>query len=181
MFVYLITNIINGKRYVGQTVTSLENRWKQHQKLHSCRYLCAAIKKYGAENFSIEAICEPPTIELMNEFEAEYIERYHTLVPNGYNLMIGGVAPKHHADTRKKMSISHTGHPHPQINSWMTGTRKPRRSYLGFGNPNSKLKPGQPEEIRRLYSTNEYSQTELAKMFSVGQTCISHIILNKVH
>jgi group I intron endonuclease len=179
MFVYLITNTINGKRYVGQTIAPLERRWQQHKKLSAAPYLHAAIKKYGEDNFTIEAICEPPTIELMNEFEAEYIERYRTLAPNGYNLTKGGVAPKHHEATRKKMSASHTGKPHPgAVYEWTPEMReRRRREYTGFNNPNSKLKPGQPEEIRKLYSTNEYTQTELAQMFSITQSRVSKIVL----
>jgi group I intron endonuclease len=109
MFVYLITNVIDGKRYVGQTTTSLKTRWWYHQRLKSCRYLHSAIKKHGAENFTIEVICEPPTIELMNELEAEYIRRYHTQVPNGYNLTEGGRVPRHNVVTREKMRLSHLG------------------------------------------------------------------------
>jgi group I intron endonuclease len=183
MFVYLITNTINGKRYVGQTTNSLEFRFSQHRRQNDCRCLYAAIKKYGEENFLIEAICEPSTLELMNEIESEYIERYNTLVPNGYNLTVGGVAPKHHEDTKKKMSLSHLGKPHPgAVYNWTPEMREKRRQkYRGFNNPNGKLKPGQPEEIRRLYETNEYTQMQLAKMFLVSQTCISEVVLNKVH
>ena len=47
MFVYLITNTINGKRYVGQTKRTLHERWWQHTHQKNCRYLSAAINKYG--------------------------------------------------------------------------------------------------------------------------------------
>jgi group I intron endonuclease len=181
MFVYLITNTINGKRYVGQTVNSLEFRWSQHKRQGGSPYLSRAVKKHGEENFLIEAICEPPTVELMNEIEAEYIERYCTLAPNGYNLTVGGVAPKHHEDTRKKMSFSHSGKPNPYGHDWTQERRlKASQRNAGFGNSNVKLRPGQPEEIRRLYETSEYTQTQLAKMFCVNQTCISKVVLNKV-
>jgi len=109
MLVYLITNIIDGKRYVGQTTTSLEERFRLHKVLKSCRYLHSAIEKHGSENFIIEAVCEPPTIELMNELEAEYIRRYCTRAPNGYNLTEGGRVPRHNEVTREKMRLSHTG------------------------------------------------------------------------
>jgi group I intron endonuclease len=201
MFVYLITNIINGKRYVGQTTNSLECRWAAHQKSKNCRYLYAAINKYGKDNFTIESICEPPTIDLMNEFEAEYIHLYNTLVPNGYNLTEGGRVPRHNSDTRKKMSESHKGFrpPFSFRESWTPEMRKSAglRSAVRFSNdeyrakmsmlfsgdknPNAKLTFEQAQEIRRLYLTNEYTQTELAIKFSVDQVSVSRIVLNQAY
>jgi group I intron endonuclease len=90
MFVYLITNTINGKRYVGQTRQTLAKRWIAHCSKNRCRYLYNAIQKYGRQSFSIESIVEVPTLELANEFEIEYIERYKTQYPNGYNICSGG-------------------------------------------------------------------------------------------
>lgn len=72
-FIYKITNLINGKIYIGQTTCSIEDRWKEH--LHSAkksvsenRPLYRAINKYGKENFSIEKIEELP-INLLCERE----------------------------------------------------------------------------------------------------------------
>lgn len=57
MIVYKITNLVNGKVYVGQTIRSLEDKWKQHLTLRNgCPKLIAAIKSYGVENFKIELI-----------------------------------------------------------------------------------------------------------------------------
>jgi group I intron endonuclease len=110
MFVYLITNTINGKRYVGQTTLSLEQRWWRHcHKSSNCHHLSSAIRKYGKENFIIESIIEPPTIELMNEFEAEYIEKYCTLAPNGYNLTTGGRTPRMNRESIEKRSAAQRG------------------------------------------------------------------------
>ncbi len=109
MFVYLITNIVNGKRYVGQTIHTLEWRWKQHLKKGKFTALRNAINKYGADKFIIESICEPPTIELMNEFEQEYIQRYCTMSPNGYNLTTGGERPSPSQETRAKQSHAQLG------------------------------------------------------------------------
>jgi group I intron endonuclease len=112
MFVYLITNLINGKRYVGQTKTTLAQRWNSHVSNDSGMYLHNAIKKYGKENFSMESICEIPTLELANEFEIEYIKRYCTLFPNGYNLQPGGNNPGPPSEeTRRKISEGHKGLP----------------------------------------------------------------------
>ena len=90
MFIYLITNLINGKRYIGQTKQSLSARWNMHVSKNHCRYLYNAIQKHGRENFSMEVLFDVPTKELANEFEIEYIKRYCTLFPNGYNILPGG-------------------------------------------------------------------------------------------
>jgi group I intron endonuclease len=90
MIVYLITNLVNGKRYIGQTSRSLEWRWHIHQTRKGCRALRNAIDKYGANNFSMEVLFDVPTKELAGEFETEYISRYNTKAPNGYNLTDGG-------------------------------------------------------------------------------------------
>jgi group I intron endonuclease len=182
MFVYLITNTVNGKRYVGQTTTTLEERWRLHQKLKNCRLLHNAIQKYGSENFIVEAICQPPSIELMNEFEAEYIKRYCTLVPNGYNLTEGGRVPRHSEETRRKMSESHKGKFHGHLHDWTDEERKDRSVlYSGCNNPNAKLKSEQVQEIRSLYLTGDFTQTELADRFGIKQPQVSSIILNQKH
>ena len=181
MCVYLITNTINGKRYVGQTTKSLESRFRHHTKYGNCRALRGAIKKYGKENFIIEAVCEPPTIELMNELEAECIRLYNSLVPNGYNLTEGGRVPRHSLETRQKMRLSHLG------KKWPPGT-----SNLGFWTPEqrnivaernrkirSKLTQDQAEKIRVLYESGDYSQAYLGRLFSIHQTIVSRILLNK--
>ena len=90
MLVYLITNKINGKRYVGQTTGTLENRWSGHCRKSGCTVMRNAIEKYGIDNFTIEAICEPPTVELMHEMEKYFIEVYNSRTPNGYNMTGGG-------------------------------------------------------------------------------------------
>jgi hypothetical protein len=61
-----------------------------HVRKDNCRILHSAIAKHGKENFIIESICEVLTKELANEFEKDYIARYCTLAPNGYNIQTGG-------------------------------------------------------------------------------------------
>ena len=53
--VYLIFNKVNGKMYVGQTVRTVEERFKEHAK-RKTTLIGKAIRKYGAENFSIEVL-----------------------------------------------------------------------------------------------------------------------------
>jgi group I intron endonuclease len=125
MFVYLITNTINGKRYVGQTKQTLANRWSMHVAKNHCRYLHNAIQKYGRENFIIEALFDVLNKELANEFEIEYIERYKTMYPNGYNILPGGDnRPPLSEEAKRKISEFHKGKKHRLGHSPSEETRR---------------------------------------------------------
>ena len=58
--IYLITNLINNKQYVGKTVYSLTHRFQGHctNGTNKNCYLHQAIQKYGKENFKIELLEE---------------------------------------------------------------------------------------------------------------------------
>lgn len=92
--IYLITNKINGKRYVGQTRTALKVRMSKHYSDAKCEPgvtgIDAAIRKYGQENFDVRVLCECPEDQL-DRLERYYIEVYNTYNSNyGYNLTPGG-------------------------------------------------------------------------------------------
>lgn len=57
MIIYKITNIANGRVYIGQTVMSLARRWSQHSTSKKNSPLYNAFRHYGPENFTIETIC----------------------------------------------------------------------------------------------------------------------------
>lgn len=105
----------SNKIYIGQTTTSLEKRWSQHVycALHkkgnsSCRALSNAIEKYGKDAFKVEVLLECQDEELDN-FEVEYIAKYNSLCPNGYNIRTGGKAGKHCDESRERMRLSKLG------------------------------------------------------------------------
>jgi len=93
MLVYLVTNKINGKQYVGQTTKTLEARWFDHnqtRKNPSCKYLYSAIQKYGVENFQVETLVIVDSKEEMDRNERGLIAALGTKAPKGYNLTDGG-------------------------------------------------------------------------------------------
>ena len=105
-YIYTITNKTDNKTYVGQTVRELDTRWKDHLKKRSnCRYLKSAIAKYGVENFVFKLVCITFDNQL-DDMEIQYIQKYNCLVPNGYNLRLGGNGGRIHAETKQKISES---------------------------------------------------------------------------
>jgi group I intron endonuclease len=92
-YIYCITNKINQKKYIGKTLNTVENRWKEHLKVYKCRKyekraLYDAMNKYGVNNFECETIGEFPD-NILEEMEQKFIKEYNTY-HYGYNLTIGG-------------------------------------------------------------------------------------------
>lgn len=108
MIIYCITNKVNGKQYVGQTVRSLEERYSEHcRKLNTV--VGKAIKKYGKENFDIEILDSSLIIDDLNDKETYWIKEKNTIIPNGYNLCYGGnstLGYKHKTTSKLKMSAT---------------------------------------------------------------------------
>lgn len=88
-FIYITTNNINGKRYIGQRKYDKQGKWKEY--LGSGINITRAIKKYGSENFSKEIIEECKSKKELNEKEIFWIEFYNAVESNEfYNIARGG-------------------------------------------------------------------------------------------
>ena len=93
-YIYRILNKLTKKCYIGETkCKDVIWRWNQHkQKIEinkGCPALRDAVKKYGIDNFefSVLIICFD---DERFKYEIEYIKKYNSVVPNGYNLTNGG-------------------------------------------------------------------------------------------
>ncbi len=109
--IYLITNTINGKRYIGKTTQPLDKRWYQHCKnaeYGGDTYLYKAIRKYGAASFRCEYLADG-----LDEEEILLIEQ---LKPE-YNMTLGGDGGDTSSSLNYKTALS-------------------RRNYKGQNNPN---------------------------------------------
>jgi len=110
MFLYIITNLLNKKQYVGITNNPTE-RWKNHCCGHGARLVYAAIQKYGKDNLKFEILFEGPDDEIKN-LEKLTIATLETIAPNGYNLTAGGDGLFNPCEeTRQKISKSLKGRP----------------------------------------------------------------------
>lgn len=97
--IYKITNLINGKCYIGQSV-NIKQRWTTHLKdafwENGPEYnypLYQAFRKYGVANFSFEVL-EECSKDALNEREIFYIAKYNAY-SKGYNQNAGGNSNPH--------------------------------------------------------------------------------------
>ena len=111
--IYLRTNAINGKKYVGQTSDYIqrERSWKCTKIKYANDAIDNDRKTYGIENFTVEILKECDDTE-GDYWEQYYIKELNTKYPNGYNVSDGGKGPNgttRSEETRKKLSESHIG------------------------------------------------------------------------
>lgn len=204
--IYLITNNINGKKYIGQSINS-KRRFSQHKAMagkdsHSLLHM--AMQKYGIENFSI--IILEQNCKNYNEREKYWIKNYNTLAPNGYNLLPGG-SSLFYPDKAKKRKYSEEDFYHivediqNRSLSWNTIARKWKTCEsqirnINFGTiyfhedieypirENSHLWGvfQSLEEIKKVHEeileTNSFCQ--LAKKYNCTETVIQKINLGKI-
>lgn len=128
MIIYKITNDINNKVYIGQTIETLADRWSAHSRPHQGKnkaksLIAQAIRKYGKNHFTMVQIDSASSIEELNNLEIRYIKEYNCKAPYGYNLQDGGDNKTCHPDTRLKISKSLKG---TQIKNRMNGASKGR-------------------------------------------------------
>lgn len=114
-YIYKITNTKNNKCYIGVTIKENPNeRWCAHKSNirnnRGCPLLMAAFKKHGEEAFKFEVliICFDDDVYY---YEEEYIKKYNSASPNGYNVAEGGKSGRnflgktHSEETKKKIGL----------------------------------------------------------------------------
>lgn len=87
MYIYCITNKLDGKQYVGLTTRKVE---ESNDYFGSGLYIKRAIKQYGKQNFKKEILEVCSTKEQLGQREVYWVDKLNTLSPNGYNLTDGG-------------------------------------------------------------------------------------------
>lgn len=145
-YIYKITNLVNGKIYIGQT-NNPKRREREHFSLtpsiledNEGKILYNALLKYGPQNFSFEIIEDK--CENYNEKEKFWIKTLNTLIPFGYNMTEGGEAPP----------VFH-GDQHPMATHFLS----------------------EVNEIRNLLANTKLSISEIAKQTNYSDSSIRRI------
>lgn len=83
-FIYVATNLDNGKRFVGCSVTPIKNRWKALLVTGHKRPISVAIKEFGIDKFSFKVVEECEDSERFDRV-SYWINKLDCLYPKGYN------------------------------------------------------------------------------------------------
>lgn len=167
-FIYITTNHINGRKYIGQKKYDKRGNWKEY--LGSGIILTRAINKYGKENFSKEIIEECETKNELNEKEKYWISFYDAVDSDEfYNIAQGG-------DGGNTIA----GYTDTQLMNY-----KIRKSIIhkqsvlkGEDSPCSKLTENDVIEIVSLLLNNIYT-CDIAKKFGVKTSTIDDIYFHR--
>lgn len=141
--IYKITNTINNKCYIGQSINP-SKRWNEHKRSNGV--LSKAFIKYGLDNFTFQIIYQTNSQHHINEAEVEFINHYNSMVESeggwGYNLEYGGkVNNKVSKETKLKLKQYHSNRP-PEHLKKISKSRKGKSHSLETKQKMSKSRGG---------------------------------------
>ena len=167
----------SGKTYVGYTGQTIKRRFRQHElkALSGVKHpLSSALRKYGADNFTVEVLSTHATVEEAFEEEIAQI----ALHAKGYNLSVGGEEdlregrasfkkklqdPVWKAEYGKRLSIA------------IKNSERHKRSWLDFPARAARWREENPEEAERI----QKKATEAARKFNLGKPAVNRGVPHK--
>jgi len=134
--IYVITNEVNGKEYVGVT-SDLKRRWRRHRgrarRGHN-EHLYNAMRKHGADQFSIQPVEHVEAREQAFDVEKQWIADLDTYQGEGYNMTPGGDSGPEMTGERNPM-YGRTGEDHPSHGHRLSGEDHPMHGRTGEDHP----------------------------------------------
>ena len=199
--VYLIWNLVNGKKYVGQTTKTVKERFREHPQKNSL--IGNAIRNYGEENFRYGVIKRCASKMEMDKWEKYFIAMLRCKAPIGYNKTTGGSGtlgysptPEHcaklaaankgkrlTADTCAKISASLSGEKHPLFGKHHTADTCAKIAAANVGKHHTAATRSKMAVSHRHNSpfknllneldTHQLTYTVLAKLLELSITSVS--------
>lgn len=187
--IYLVRNTVNDKVYVGQTTQPVECRFKQHLKLlktNECQAISRAIQKYGKDSFCYEVLEEEINLNLLDDREEYYIQKYDSL-NKGYNLCPGGQKwrnkpldlPKSEIVEKYKEGLSSRKIAetykvsHSTVLKILNEFKITRTRHHNLPDRSSKITQ---DELHNLLIVQKLTQREISKILGVDETTIYRAI-----
>lgn len=184
--IYKITNLVNKKIYIGQTINGISKRWNSHLHKTGCRFLHNAILKYGKENFKIEPIeyCEESELD---EKEVYWISYYHSTDRNiGYNILKGGnngrkgLYKLSSEEIQEIVKLESQGISHIEIGKKFNINRKTvtfilKREYEYKNKRVSLEERGDKEQIINYIKTSNPRAKDVREKFKIGNSTLFRI------
>ena len=151
MIVYKITNLLNGKVYIGLTIRTMKLRkyiMLEESNRLTQGLLYAAIRKYGKHNFEWIVLEKCSTTKEMYDKREHYITLYNSMnIKRGYNCHSGAIHYAISDTTRKRLCIANDGVNNPNYGIPMTDERK-KLMYAGL----CRQKKERRKKLREEYS-----------------------------
>lgn len=167
-FIYMTTNHVNNKKYIGQKKYDKDEKWKEY--LGSGIILNKAIEKYGKDNFSKEIIEECYSKDELNKKEIYWINYYDAVNSREfYNIASGGDGGNTIAGYSEEQL--------EEYKKWKSELHK-ITSPKGEDAPNSKLTEEKVIEIINLLLLNTYA-SDISEKFNISQQSIDDIYFHK--
>ena len=168
MIVYLCTNLINSKKYVGITSGTLNLRKSRHKcdafTRNQQTKFCRALRKYGWENFSWEILTQKENFEELLNIEKEYISLFNSN-KHGYNMTEGGEGVRGYKHTEEaKRKLSHP--PSQETRNKLSLARKGKKYEEIFGQQKADLlKKNASDRALLFHSSNAHIKEWLASSY----------------
>lgn len=183
MIIYKITNILNNKCYIGQTIKNLNHRINRHFYNASIKInhpLYDSINKYGKESFLIEVLETCDSLDNLNLREIHYISLYKSTDRNfGYNLTSGGKNCPMSEDTKQKIKEFQLNRVRTSDDKFLNSKRftgkkmtEKMREVLNKLNANKKLTPEHIEILRQSNLGRKASDLQRSTVANANRTRI---------
>ena len=202
-YIYRILNKVTQKCYIGESkCLNINRRWNQHKKTIEnnkgyCPVLRDAVIKYGIENFVFTVIIVCFDDDRF-KYEKKYIQKYNSVVPNGYNVTNGGEGgggfqgKKHSEEVKNKIknTLKQKYIDNPELKKQLSERNKivlnipevKERMKLGMLNSNKYQKATRApktDDVKRKISEGLKKYNNENKQIKIKQYDINNNLLNE--